>query len=263
MMRVHSFLLFDGGGMSFSDSCFLSSPLCSELADVQWYGHDKAKPGTLRSTVALSYCLSTVPHCYPSTTNNLILKALQKPCPDRTGGLDMSLPPPPCILPLFHLTTSLLCPLYHSSPCSITEPFSSLILRSTQATGTWGGRSDGKREHRKKYQTHNSHWPFQDQFHISSLPPPPTLPPTLRSPVHCHPIRGYLLDLSHQFETHFQAQTNCVGFHYSHFYVHNSLFGRMVDYEQYLSQSMEDEVEGSDIVTTLQVLQNDQLLLCH
>uniref|UniRef100_A0A8C9XXH2 FERM domain containing 4A n=1 Tax=Sander lucioperca TaxID=283035 RepID=A0A8C9XXH2_SANLU len=32
---------------SFSDSCFLSSPLCSELADVQWYGHDKAKPGTL------------------------------------------------------------------------------------------------------------------------------------------------------------------------------------------------------------------------
>uniref|UniRef100_A0AAQ5YUW2 FERM C-terminal PH-like domain-containing protein n=1 Tax=Amphiprion ocellaris TaxID=80972 RepID=A0AAQ5YUW2_AMPOC len=32
---------------SFSDSCFLSSPLCSELADVQWYGQDKAKPGTL------------------------------------------------------------------------------------------------------------------------------------------------------------------------------------------------------------------------
>ncbi|XP_074533068.1 FERM domain-containing protein 4A isoform X1 [Halichoeres trimaculatus] len=32
---------------SFSDSCFLSSPLLSELADVQWYGHDKAKPGTL------------------------------------------------------------------------------------------------------------------------------------------------------------------------------------------------------------------------
>ncbi|XP_046889228.1 FERM domain-containing protein 4A isoform X3 [Hypomesus transpacificus] len=32
---------------SFNDSCFLGSPLCSELADVQWYGHDKAKPGTL------------------------------------------------------------------------------------------------------------------------------------------------------------------------------------------------------------------------
>ncbi|XP_053742153.1 FERM domain-containing protein 4A isoform X5 [Synchiropus splendidus] len=32
---------------SFNDSCFLSGSLCSELADVQWYGHDKAKPGTL------------------------------------------------------------------------------------------------------------------------------------------------------------------------------------------------------------------------
>ncbi|XP_008310143.2 FERM domain-containing protein 4A isoform X5 [Cynoglossus semilaevis] len=31
----------------FSDSCFLNSPLYSELADVQWYGSDKAKPGTL------------------------------------------------------------------------------------------------------------------------------------------------------------------------------------------------------------------------
>uniref|UniRef100_A0A3B3VQC2 FERM domain containing 4A n=1 Tax=Poecilia latipinna TaxID=48699 RepID=A0A3B3VQC2_9TELE len=29
------------------DSFFLSSPLCSELADVQWYGKDKTKPGTL------------------------------------------------------------------------------------------------------------------------------------------------------------------------------------------------------------------------
>ncbi|XP_072290772.1 FERM domain-containing protein 4A isoform X6 [Eucyclogobius newberryi] len=32
---------------SFGDCCFLGSPLCSELADVQWYGRDKAKPGTL------------------------------------------------------------------------------------------------------------------------------------------------------------------------------------------------------------------------
>uniref|UniRef100_A0A673HKV8 FERM domain-containing protein 4A-like n=1 Tax=Sinocyclocheilus rhinocerous TaxID=307959 RepID=A0A673HKV8_9TELE len=31
----------------FTDSCFLSSPLCSEIVDVQWYGHEKAKPGTL------------------------------------------------------------------------------------------------------------------------------------------------------------------------------------------------------------------------
>lgn len=78
---------------TLSDSCFLSSPLCSELADVQWYGQDKAKPGTLvwdlpmgprRVPIALSYCLSIVPHNYPSTTDNLILKALQKPCPEQT-----------------------------------------------------------------------------------------------------------------------------------------------------------------------------------
>ncbi|XP_073709865.1 FERM domain-containing protein 4A isoform X7 [Misgurnus anguillicaudatus] len=34
-------------GSPFNDSCFLSSPLCSEIADVQWYGREKAKPGTL------------------------------------------------------------------------------------------------------------------------------------------------------------------------------------------------------------------------
>ncbi|XP_029104493.1 FERM domain-containing protein 4A isoform X4 [Scleropages formosus] len=32
---------------SFNDSCFLDSSLCSELVDVQWYGREKAKPGTL------------------------------------------------------------------------------------------------------------------------------------------------------------------------------------------------------------------------
>lgn len=33
---------------SFSDCCFLDdSPLYSELADMQWYGREKAKPGTL------------------------------------------------------------------------------------------------------------------------------------------------------------------------------------------------------------------------
>ncbi|KAJ8373933.1 hypothetical protein SKAU_G00045130 [Synaphobranchus kaupii] len=32
---------------SFNDSCFLDSPLYSELADMQWYGREKAKPGTL------------------------------------------------------------------------------------------------------------------------------------------------------------------------------------------------------------------------
>ncbi|XP_031421056.1 FERM domain-containing protein 4A-like isoform X2 [Clupea harengus] len=32
---------------SLEDSCFLNSSLYSELVDVQWYGHEKAKPGTL------------------------------------------------------------------------------------------------------------------------------------------------------------------------------------------------------------------------
>ncbi|XP_013370884.1 PREDICTED: FERM domain-containing protein 4A-like [Chinchilla lanigera] len=32
---------------SYSDSCFLDSSLYPELADVQWYGQEKAKPGTL------------------------------------------------------------------------------------------------------------------------------------------------------------------------------------------------------------------------
>uniref|UniRef100_A0A8C9TJM0 FERM domain containing 4A n=1 Tax=Scleropages formosus TaxID=113540 RepID=A0A8C9TJM0_SCLFO len=32
---------------SFSDTCYLDSSLYSELSDVQWYGREKAKPGTL------------------------------------------------------------------------------------------------------------------------------------------------------------------------------------------------------------------------
>ncbi|XP_041965367.1 FERM domain-containing protein 4A isoform X4 [Alosa sapidissima] len=32
---------------SLKDSCFLNGSLYSELVDVQWYGHEKAKPGTL------------------------------------------------------------------------------------------------------------------------------------------------------------------------------------------------------------------------
>jgi hypothetical protein len=32
---------------SYNDSCFLDSSLYPELADVQWYGQEKAKPGTL------------------------------------------------------------------------------------------------------------------------------------------------------------------------------------------------------------------------
>ncbi|KAJ8269019.1 hypothetical protein COCON_G00116260 [Conger conger] len=32
---------------SYNDKCFLDSPLYSDLVDVQWYGREKAKPGTL------------------------------------------------------------------------------------------------------------------------------------------------------------------------------------------------------------------------
>lgn len=32
---------------SCTDSCFLDASLYPELADVQWYGQEKAKPGTL------------------------------------------------------------------------------------------------------------------------------------------------------------------------------------------------------------------------
>lgn len=41
----HHILTWQTG--SYSDSCFLDSPLYPELADVQWYGQEKAKPGTL------------------------------------------------------------------------------------------------------------------------------------------------------------------------------------------------------------------------
>ena len=41
-------LLFSlGPCRSYGDSCFLDSSLYPELADVQWYGQEKAKPGTL------------------------------------------------------------------------------------------------------------------------------------------------------------------------------------------------------------------------
>ncbi|XP_001368719.1 FERM domain-containing protein 4A isoform X1 [Monodelphis domestica] len=41
----HHILTWQSG--SYNDSCFLDSSLYPELADVQWYGQDKAKPGTL------------------------------------------------------------------------------------------------------------------------------------------------------------------------------------------------------------------------
>ncbi|XP_042636160.1 FERM domain-containing protein 4A [Orycteropus afer afer] len=41
----HHILTWQTG--SYSDSCFLDSSLYPELADIQWYGQEKAKPGTL------------------------------------------------------------------------------------------------------------------------------------------------------------------------------------------------------------------------
>ncbi|KAK2517766.1 Frmd4a [Columba guinea] len=41
----HHILAWQTG--SYNDSCFLDAPLYPELADVQWYGQEKAKPGTL------------------------------------------------------------------------------------------------------------------------------------------------------------------------------------------------------------------------
>eukprot|EP00074_Homo_sapiens_P052101 XP_005252546.1 FERM domain-containing protein 4A isoform X10 [Homo sapiens] len=41
----HHILTWQTG--SYNDSCFLDSSLYPELADVQWYGQEKAKPGTL------------------------------------------------------------------------------------------------------------------------------------------------------------------------------------------------------------------------
>ncbi|XP_012870060.1 PREDICTED: FERM domain-containing protein 4A [Dipodomys ordii] len=41
----HHLLTWQTG--SYTDSCFLDSSLYPELADVQWYGQEKAKPGTL------------------------------------------------------------------------------------------------------------------------------------------------------------------------------------------------------------------------
>lgn len=67
-----------------------------------------------KSPIALSYCLSTVPHYYPSTTNNLILKALQNPCSDWTANWTRaSLLPKSC-------PPSISTPLYYTPPSQLS-----------------------------------------------------------------------------------------------------------------------------------------------
>lgn len=56
---------------------------------------------------------------------------------------------------------------------------------------------------------------FKDLFHISS-----SIPGPYQLPVHCHPVGGYLLDLSHKLKTHFHAQMKCVGCYYFHYFLY-------------------------------------------
>lgn len=203
---------------SFSDSCFLSSPLCSELADVQWYGHDKAKPGTLVWDLLIGP--RKVP--LPSPTASVL------PWLDwRTGHEPLS-SLNPALHPSHHL---FIMPLYHSSagqghtccaliradftgqtekchlscwtvaiqPAPQSPFFTHPQHTSKEEKERWEERAQKNIKHTTQTQQ-NQHRPFQDVFHILSLVPRPKL-----TPVHCHPIRGYLLDLSHQFKTHPQA----------------------------------------------------------
>ena len=146
---------------SFSDSCFPSSPLCSELADVQWYGHDKAKPGTLVWDLPLGAERSPVAPLLPLHCPSLLPIDNQQPhpwnptdsCPDRTGGLDMSLPPPPppppCIPPLHPF------PLFIMPP-----PLSQLSQTGTHSLGSDSGGF------------HQTDWEVPPQL-LNSCPPAP------------------------------------------------------------------------------------------
>lgn len=179
---------------SFSDSCFLSSPLCSELADVQWYGHDKAKPGTLvwdlpkwaqQSTIKPSFRLSAVSDS-PLTTDNLIHKAPQNPALSRAAGWKRAL-----WRPALH-------PFHSDGPdelllCSNTEP----VLYSHSAHGNeaveemeWEG---GEHTHSSgvilKFQS------CEDVFHISSTP----LPPCQMIPATFEPLLNTPVPYSHHF----------------------------------------------------------------
>lgn len=117
---------------SFSDSCFLSSPLCSELADVQWYGHDKAKPGTLvwdlpkgprrvplPSPTAPPLSITTT-HWQPTTSS---VKPYKNPALTRLAGWIWAHP----LLPK-SCTPSISSPLHYT-------PLSQLSLTGTHSLG--------------------------------------------------------------------------------------------------------------------------------
>lgn len=186
---------------TLSDSCFLSSPLCSELADVQWYGQDKAKPGTLVWDLPMgprrvplpsptaSPLSPTIIHQQPTTSSS---KPCRNPALSRLDGLDVSLPPPNISPPLYYDLSiavqqdrdyslgSLRADFTgrtekcHLSCWTVTlqhhRALSLLTYCSTQITGQREA-SDGKREHSKTSHMQlktqqKQHRPFQDLFHI-------------------------------------------------------------------------------------------------
>lgn len=210
---------------SFSDSCFLSSPLCSELADVQWYGHDKAKPGTLvwdlpvgprkvpsPSPTASPLSLTTT-HRQPTTSSSRPYKtpALtgRRTRPERPSSLH------PALHPSQHL---FIIPLHNSSAgqghtrwapikadftgqtekchlscwtVALQHPFFT-HPQHTSNGAMGGGVVEG--EHRKNIKhitstQRNEHQPFQDLFHISSLvlSNSNALPPNQRIPAGFEP----------------------------------------------------------------------------
>lgn len=187
-----------------------------------------------KGPIALPYCLSTVSHYYPSTTNNLVHQAPGTTLPslDWLAGYE----PPPVPKSCTPSHELLITPLYHSSAqqgrtrwapvsqtercrlgcwtVSATEPvLHSPSAHKQQSDGERGRERDRAQKTQQKF-TSSSTETSAPQGYVSyvifSSPPLPR--------VHCHPIGGHLLDLSHHFQTHF-LQMKWVGLHCFHYCV--------------------------------------------
>lgn len=181
--------------------CALSWQMCS--------GMDKTRPNLERwsesswsgqRTVPLPspYCRSTVPHDYPSTTNNLILKALKQPRPDWTWAF---------LLPVSHHSLGSDRGRFHRAdweatpsavkllPSSTTERFiySLSAAHKQQANGKQAMRQESTEEN----QTHKT-TTLATAGLVSYL--------ILSTRMHCHLIGGDLLEMSHRVETHYISQ---------------------------------------------------------
>lgn len=88
------------------------------------------------------------------------------------------------------------CPAAPQSPSFIHPQHTS---NRTMVGGSMG------RESTQRYQTYNPTSTESASAITASVSRLIFCPPTLPTPVHCHPIRGYLLDLSHQLKTHSQS----------------------------------------------------------